>query len=82
MRYINAVAIILMVAGAVNWGLVGLFDYDLVAAVFGLSFGEVETATRIVYVLVGVSGIWGLYLLAEEFLTNRTPTSTQREARR
>ena len=49
--------IILAVVGALNWGLVGLFKFDLVAAVTGSKFGEVNPVSRIVYVLVLVAGI-------------------------
>lgn len=44
--------------GAINWGLVSLAEFDLVAAVFGLEFGQTNTATRIVYGLVGLAGVW------------------------
>jgi uncharacterized membrane protein YuzA (DUF378 family) len=47
--------------GALNWGLVGLFKLDLVATLVGLSFGQVNTLSRVVYGLVGLAG---LYLLA------------------
>ena len=49
--------IILAVVGALNWGLVGLFKFDLVAAVTGSKFGQVNPVSRIVYVLVLVAGI-------------------------
>ena len=49
--------IILAVVGALNWGLVGLFKFDLVAALTGSKFGEVNPVSRIVYVLVLVAGI-------------------------
>lgn len=54
MRTLHLIALILAVIGALNWGLVGFFDYDLVAAIFG---GEDETWSRIVYSLVGIAGI-------------------------
>ena len=44
--------------GAINWGLVSLAEFDLVAAVFGLELGQTNTATRIVYGLVGLAGVW------------------------
>jgi uncharacterized membrane protein YuzA (DUF378 family) len=44
--------------GAVNWGLVALAEFDLVAAVFGLEFGQTNAATRVVYGLVGLAGLW------------------------
>lgn len=59
MKAINVIAMILLIVGGLNWGLVGLFDFDLVAAIFGAG----STLARIVYILVGVSALWGLYLL-------------------
>jgi uncharacterized membrane protein YuzA (DUF378 family) len=58
MRKLDLVALALVVVGALNWGLVALAEFDLVAAVFGLEFGETNAATRIVYGLVGVSSVW------------------------
>jgi uncharacterized membrane protein YuzA (DUF378 family) len=46
------------VVGALTWGLVALARFDLVAAVFGLDFGETNAITRVVYGLVGISGVW------------------------
>jgi hypothetical protein len=56
MRTINLVTLLLVIVGGLNWGLVGLFDFDLVAALFG----EMSSLSRIVYVLVGVSAVWQL----------------------
>ena len=47
----------LTIVGALNWGLVALARFDLVAAVFGLEFGETNAATRVVYGLVGLAGV-------------------------
>jgi hypothetical protein len=59
MRKLNATAAILTIVGGLNWGLVGLFKFDLVAAVFGgMQFGEVNLASRIVYTLVGLSALY------------------------
>jgi len=58
MRKLNALAAILTIVGGLNWGLVGLFKFDLVAAVFGMQFGEVNIASRIVYTLVGLSAAY------------------------
>jgi uncharacterized protein len=58
MRKLNAAAAILTIVGGLNWGLVGLFKFDLVAAVFGMQFGEVNIASRIVYALVGLSAAY------------------------
>ena len=53
-----------LAVGGVNWGLVGLFEFDLVAWLFGEEFGGTNTITRIVYVLVGASAIVTLAGLA------------------
>jgi uncharacterized protein len=59
MKRLNALAAILTIIGGLNWGLVGLFKFDLVAAIFGgMSFGEVNVASRIVYTLVGLSALY------------------------
>lgn len=54
MRIINSLTLILLIVGGLNWGLVGLFGFDLVAALFG----EMSALSRIVYVLVGLSALW------------------------
>jgi hypothetical protein len=54
----DVAALALVVVGALNWGLVAIASFDLVAALVGLSFGETTAATRIVYGLVGASGVW------------------------
>jgi uncharacterized membrane protein YuzA (DUF378 family) len=58
MKLIDVVAAVLVVVGALNWGLVAVARFDLVAAVFGLSFGEVSALTAVVYGLVGVAGLY------------------------
>jgi uncharacterized membrane protein YuzA (DUF378 family) len=58
MKLIDVVAAVLVVVGALNWGLVGVARFDLVAALFGLSFGEVSALTAVVYGLVGVAGLY------------------------
>ena len=58
MRKMDTVALILVIVGALNWGLVAIGEFDLVAKLFGMDFGETSALTRIVYGLVGLSGIW------------------------
>ena len=53
MRILTTVSLILLIVGGLNWGLVGLFDFDLVATLFG----EMSTLSRIVYILVGLSAV-------------------------
>ena len=54
MRIVNVITLVLLIVGGLNWGLVGLFDFDLVAALFG----EMSALSRIVYTLVGLSAVW------------------------
>ena len=55
----DTLSLILIVIGALNWGLVGIFQFDLVAAIFGGMSG----VSRIIYTLVGLAGIWGITML-------------------
>ena len=58
MKQIEIVAAILVVVGALNWGLVAVARFDLVAALFGMRFGEVSPLTAVVYGLVGLAGAY------------------------
>jgi uncharacterized membrane protein YuzA (DUF378 family) len=58
MKLIDVVAAVLVVVGALNWGLVAAARFDLVATLFGLSFGEVSGLTAVVYGLVGLAGVY------------------------
>ena len=62
MKIIDKIALLLIIIGAINWGLIGLFKFDLVAAIFG----NMTLLSRIVYSLVGVSGLWGIKLLFDD----------------
>jgi uncharacterized membrane protein YuzA (DUF378 family) len=71
MRYLDGLARLLIVVGGLNWGLVGLFKFDLVAWICGgLDFGQTNAASRIIYVLVGIAALYELVLLPA-LLTNR-----------
>jgi uncharacterized protein len=58
MKQIDVIAAVLVVVGALNWGLVAVARFDLVAALFGMNFGEVSPLTTVVYGLVGVAGLY------------------------
>lgn len=60
MKAINIITLVLLIVGGLNWGLVGLFQFDLVAALFGAGSG----LSRLVYVLVGLSALWQLVPLS------------------
>ncbi|HEX2197687.1 MAG TPA: DUF378 domain-containing protein [Burkholderiales bacterium] len=55
---VDWIAMILLIVGGINWGLVGLMQFDLVAAIFG---GQDSTLSRIVYVLVGLAALYSIY---------------------
>jgi uncharacterized protein len=57
MSTIDWIAMTLLIVGGLNWGLVGLFNFDLVA----MLFGEMTTVSRLVYVLVGLSALYSIY---------------------
>ena len=56
----DTIALILSIIGSLNWGLVGIFKFDLVAWLFG---GQTAVFSRIIYTLVGLAGIWCISLL-------------------
>ena len=62
MKVIDKIALVLILIGAINWGLIGFFGFDLVATIFG----EMSVISRIVYGLVGISGLWGIKLLFDD----------------
>jgi uncharacterized protein len=61
MKTLDIVAAVLVIIGAINWGLVGLAQFDLVAAIFGMQFGQVSPITSIIYALVGLAGVYELF---------------------
>ncbi|MDQ2632236.1 MAG: DUF378 domain-containing protein [Pseudomonadota bacterium] len=60
MKALNIITLLLAIVGGLNWGLVGLFDFDLVAAILGTG----SVLSRLVYVLVGISAAWQLMPLS------------------
>ncbi|MHB9130297.1 MAG: DUF378 domain-containing protein [Armatimonadota bacterium] len=71
MRTVNLIALILVIVGALNWLLVGLFGFDLVASLFANGYGTLSALSRIVYTLVGISGVWLLFTLLPAVSTSR-----------
>lgn len=57
MTTIRRLALVLCVIGALNWGLVAIAQFDLVAEIFDMEFGETNAATRVIYGLVGLAGV-------------------------
>ena len=64
MKRVDLIAAVLVLVGALNWGLVAIAEFDLVATVFGMEFGETNVASRIVYGLVGLAGVYCVVSLA------------------
>ena len=62
MKIIDKIALVLIIIGAINWGLIGIFNFNLVEVLFG----NMTILTRIIYILVGISGLWGIKLLFEK----------------
>ena len=59
MAVIDQIALALVIIGALNWGLIGIFSFDLVAWLFG----SMSAVTRVIYTLVSLGGIWSVSLL-------------------
>lgn len=59
MRALSIISLVLMVIGALNWGLIGLFGFNLVTAIFGAG-----VLASIIYILVGLAGVYGIFMLA------------------
>ncbi len=59
----DRIALVLSLIGGLNWGLIGIFRFDLVAYLFG---GQTSTVSRVIYTLVGLSAIWCISLLFRE----------------
>jgi uncharacterized membrane protein YuzA (DUF378 family) len=58
MKKLDVLAAVLVVIGALNWGMVAIAHFDLVATLFGMKFGEVSTLSAIAYGLVGLAGLY------------------------
>ncbi len=56
MKTMDYIALVLVVIGAINWGLIGFFDFNLVSAIFG----SMTLVSRIIYALVGIAGLYAL----------------------
>ena len=54
MKVIDKIALALIIIGAINWGLIGIFNFNLVDTIFG----TMSIISRIIYILVGISGLW------------------------
>ena len=59
-------ALILVIIGAINWGLIGFFGFDLVGALFG---GQMSVLSRIIFAVVGIAGLWSSTILFKNITT-------------
>ncbi|MDQ6648253.1 MAG: DUF378 domain-containing protein [Pseudomonadota bacterium] len=66
MKALNIITLVLIIVGGINWGLVGLADFNLVAAIFG----PLSVLSRIIYILVGLSALWQIMPLIRASQTN------------
>jgi len=75
MKKLDVLAAVLVIVGGLNWGLVALAEFDLVATLVGLDFGETNAASRLVYGLVGLAAV---YQVAQQAAIRRrwSPTVT------
>ncbi|HET8791947.1 MAG TPA: DUF378 domain-containing protein [Modicisalibacter sp.] len=72
MKSLNAIALILLIVGGLNWLLVGLFQFDLVAQIFG---GEEAILARIVYIVVGICALYALTFIPKVSGSHRKTTT-------
>ncbi len=62
MKVIDKIALVLIIIGAINWGLIGIFKFNLVE----MLFGDMTVLARIIYALVGIAGLWGIKIAIED----------------
>jgi uncharacterized membrane protein YuzA (DUF378 family) len=81
MKKLDLLAAVLLIVGGLNWGLVAIAEFDLVAAIFGLDFGETNAGTRVVYGLVGLAAVYGIVALVGRRQAASTRPTTVSAAR-
>ncbi|MCW5698035.1 MAG: DUF378 domain-containing protein [Bauldia sp.] len=64
MRALDIITLIIVIIGALNWGLIALFDFNVVTSIFGEGTDGMSTVSKIVYIIVGVSALYQLIPLA------------------
>lgn len=67
MKTFDNIALTLVIIGAINWGSVGIFKFDIVAALFG---GQTSVFSRIIFTLVGLAGLWAIGILFKDKTSN------------
>ena len=61
-------ALVITIIGAINWGLIGIFGFDLVGAIFG---GQMAVVSRIIFTIVGIAGLWSISILFKDIIVTR-----------
>lgn len=77
MKTLDVIALILVIIGAINWGLIGFFGFDLVA----MLFGTMSTFTRVIYALVGIAGLYAFSLFGRDREPDRDREHDRREVK-
>ncbi len=62
MKYLNVIALIFVIIGAINWGLIGFFGFDLVSSIFGV----MTAFTRVIFALIGIAGLYSFAFFGRE----------------
>lgn len=62
MKVINIIALLLVIIGAINWGLIGFFQFDLVASIFG----TMSLFSRVIYSIIGICGLYSISFFAKD----------------
>jgi len=70
---VDLLALILVIVGGLNWGLVGLFNYNLVDAIFGVG----STLSRIIYIIVGLAALYMIYFATRYETSHTNETAVQ-----
>lgn len=63
MTAIDNTALVLVIIGAINWGSIGIFKFDIVSAIFG---GQTSALSRIIFTIVGIAGLWAIGMLFKD----------------
>lgn len=66
MKALDTIALLLIIIGAINWGLIGFFQFDLVANIFG----DMSVFSRIIYSIIGIFGLYSLSFFAKNNIMN------------
>ncbi|MBQ4145263.1 MAG: DUF378 domain-containing protein [Clostridia bacterium] len=65
----DILALILIIVGALNWGSIGIFGFDIVAALFG---GQLSVLSRIIFAIVGLGGLWAITFFFRDRILGKT----------